>query len=484
MDASRRTGCLPNTRTDVLRFIVDWVNDPTSQQNILWLHGLAGSGKSALSTTIASTFRELGQLGAFLFFDRHVAERSDPTTVIRTLAHQLGASVPEIGTVICAAVERNSTITISSLQHQFNWLIRDTLAITSQTIVIVLDALDECGTASEREGLLMLLGQNFVDLPFSIRTIITSRTEIDIYNVFAFRRHILAYELDITSPATSEDILSYFRHRLSFIRIKNRYLGLGEDWPGDAVIRRLVQRASGLFIWAATALEFINGHDPRKRVGVILNGDVACDAEAGLDALYGTALESAGRWDDEDFVADFQNILGVILLAREPLSSDAIDALLHMPEDRPSIHTTSLLGCILQQGPTVRVLHPSFADFLTTKDRCRRDKWYFDRSTCHRRLAFLCLDRMDAALRQNICAMTLANDIAAETLPEEISYSCVFWIDHICGIEDDFLPVVNQLRKFLFHHLLHWVEAMSVLRRSRDTISGLDRLLHWISVGS
>jgi hypothetical protein len=149
MDASRRTGCLPNTRTDVLRFIVDWVNDPTSQQNILWLHGLAGSGKSALSTTIASTFRELGQLGAFLFFDRHVAERSDPTTVIRTLAHQLGASIPEIGTAICAAVERNSTITISSLQHQFNWLIRDILAITSQTIVIVLDALDECGTASE-----------------------------------------------------------------------------------------------------------------------------------------------------------------------------------------------------------------------------------------------------------------------------------------------------------------------------------------------
>src|ERR1700691_3837610 len=43
MDASRRTCCLSNTRTDVLKFITDWVNDSARQQNVLWLHGLAGS---------------------------------------------------------------------------------------------------------------------------------------------------------------------------------------------------------------------------------------------------------------------------------------------------------------------------------------------------------------------------------------------------------------------------------------------------------
>ena len=54
MDASRRTECLPNTRADILKFIFDWVEDATSQQNLLWLHGLAGSGKSTLATTIAN----------------------------------------------------------------------------------------------------------------------------------------------------------------------------------------------------------------------------------------------------------------------------------------------------------------------------------------------------------------------------------------------------------------------------------------------
>ena len=46
MDGSMRTGCLENTRTDILTLIVDWASNPTSTQKTLWLHGPAGSGKS------------------------------------------------------------------------------------------------------------------------------------------------------------------------------------------------------------------------------------------------------------------------------------------------------------------------------------------------------------------------------------------------------------------------------------------------------
>jgi energy-coupling factor transporter ATP-binding protein EcfA2 len=97
MDAARRTECLSGTRKDTLKVIVEWVNNQGSEQNILWLHGLAGSGKSTLSTTIASIFRSSSQLGAFIFFNRDVTERSDPTSIIRTLAYQLGSSSVNIG---------------------------------------------------------------------------------------------------------------------------------------------------------------------------------------------------------------------------------------------------------------------------------------------------------------------------------------------------------------------------------------------------
>jgi hypothetical protein len=76
---------------------------------------------------------------------------------------------------------------------------------------------------------------------------------------------------------------------------------------------------------------------------------------------------------------------------------------------------------------------------------------------------------MDAVLRRNMCNMTLSVDLGTESLPEDISYSCLFWVDHIFVIEKDIAPVVNHLRNFLFRHLLHWFEAMSILRRSRPS---------------
>lgn len=39
--------CLQGTRTELIGTILDWVEDPVSQQ-ILWLHGHAGSGKKCL----------------------------------------------------------------------------------------------------------------------------------------------------------------------------------------------------------------------------------------------------------------------------------------------------------------------------------------------------------------------------------------------------------------------------------------------------
>ncbi|KIM75648.1 hypothetical protein PILCRDRAFT_798830 [Piloderma croceum F 1598] len=49
------------------------VDDRASQQTVLWLHGLAGSGKNTISTTIASIFGNSGRLGAFLFFSTEIS---------------------------------------------------------------------------------------------------------------------------------------------------------------------------------------------------------------------------------------------------------------------------------------------------------------------------------------------------------------------------------------------------------------------------
>src|ERR1700691_3634384 len=110
MDASARPQCLVGTRQDVLSFITGWLTTPSEGQNVLWLHSLAGYGKSTISTTVAEYFRDLGRLGAFIFFDSNDPTHSDPNAVIRTLAYRLASFDTRIKLAVCAVVESDKSI--------------------------------------------------------------------------------------------------------------------------------------------------------------------------------------------------------------------------------------------------------------------------------------------------------------------------------------------------------------------------------------
>ncbi|KIM54282.1 hypothetical protein SCLCIDRAFT_387208, partial [Scleroderma citrinum Foug A] len=83
--------CLEGTRTEILKEIVDWINDPdVNAPRIFWLHGQAGRGKSAIAHTIALWFKNVGGLGSCFCFarDRQTERREEKMlpTVTRDLA--------------------------------------------------------------------------------------------------------------------------------------------------------------------------------------------------------------------------------------------------------------------------------------------------------------------------------------------------------------------------------------------------------------
>jgi hypothetical protein len=483
MDGSRRSVCLENTRVDILTLVIRWASDPTSTQRVLWLHGPAGSGKSTISTTLADRFRHSQQLGAFLFFDRDVTERSNPAKVAPTLAYQLSSFYPDIGDLITAAIDNTPQTLILSTHSQFQDLLVDPLSGIESSpaksqIVLIIDALDECGTVHDRSALVNALAEQSAHFPSTFRFVITSRPDRDIRLAFESQPHVLTLELDLLSTAAKEDILAYFRHHMNIIRKKNKYLN--GDWPGKKKINALARRASGLFVWASIACNFIDAHDPRKRLSIILKEDTASTAEVALDALYRTSLAFAGAWDDKDFVADFRAITGMILFLRNPLTSTAIDNLLANPDGLPSSKTIEQLNCLLSSKPAVRLIHPSLKDFLTNQSRCGRDIWYFTPAPHERTLAILCLRRLQQLLHQDMSQMLLLVDQDDQAIPQDMAYACVFWVDHICLIKDDLPPIEKLLTTFINQHILHWFEAMSLLKRFSLTTILLHQLSEWI----
>ena len=406
MDASTRDECFPGTRRDILAFITDWLTTP-SKENILWLHGLAGSGKSTLSTTIARYFSGLGRLGAFLFFIRPM---SDPSSVVRTIAYQLASFDPHIGEAIAKTIEDFPRIAESSLPDQLQKLVIEPLSSASHNslqfqgpVVLVLDALDECGDSRSRTKLLSALAEGLCKIPTAYRIFITSRTERDIKSALGGLPNVLAKELEITTQSTSEDILSYLHHRVIKVQVDN---SLGPNWSGINRIRGLARRSAGLFIWASTAASFIeDAHDPNESLNKLLEPELRVEAEAALDALYTTALSAAGNWKDKAFVEDFHAILGIILVAREPFSDSAIDHLLGADKRQPSMRTLSRLGCVLRYNPgqSIQVLHPSFADYLSDRKRCGDVPWFIDPMLSQWKISAHCLIHFTNKNASDVC---------------------------------------------------------------------------------
>ena len=475
MDGFQRSECLPGTRTEIRTRIIEWMFSET-KQNIFWLYGVAGSGKSTVSTTIANHVREMSRLGAFLFFGRG---KSDPSSVIRTLAYKLALFDSSIGSSILSEIENDKDIATASPQHQFNKLLLQPLLAQASPpphapIIIILDALDECGTPETRRGLVKLLQKEFPKLPKNFRFLVTSRQEPDIDRAFSScPEAVSVVGLDYTSRNSRNDVSLYIRSEMR--EIVEEQVEIPEDWPWEENMERLCTLAGGLFIWASTAVRMVKHSDnPFYRLDCLVSNSQSISA-FGLDELYSTVLRSSGvEWDDERSRDRFKRIFSLLLLSKIPLSSKAIDGILGFASREPSLLVLSKLRSLITYSPggPVSLLHASFSDYLTSPDRAH-DPWFIDTNEAKRYIVEQCFTVMKDMLRFNICDLDssfvrnddipdLANRVKAR-IPSHLRYACVHWTHHIS--DAPYSPDLrNILDDFARHRLLFWFEVLSLVR--------------------
>ncbi|KAL0952820.1 hypothetical protein HGRIS_007045 [Hohenbuehelia grisea] len=480
VDWSSRPICHPRTCLDMLQLVTAWINNASSPTKILWLSGLAGAGKSTLSTTIASFYTDLRRLGAFIFFDRDVKEQSDPMKVIRTLAFQLSRFDARIARGVQRAIESNAHVAGMQLDAQFRELIRQPLADASTLaeegpIVIVLDALDECGSPSERARLLSLLAKETAELPLAFRIIITSRDEPDISAAFSTQAHVRHETLEVYPD--NGDIEIYMRPQLVDIAERSY---LEESWPGHEQIAALVKRAAGLFIWASTACKYIDAYNPEERLEELLQAENRNDA---LNNLYVKALTASGDWKNPRFKKDCVAILGCILVARNPVSPEAIDKLLRVKSLRAVSRLASVLRFQSASDP-VRILHASFRDYISDPHACNGSPWLIELDKHEAHLTECCLRFLQETLVKPTKKLNI-NEKPDRQVDETVEYACSYWIPHVCEVKGAAAAaLVPAVRDFMKAYLIRWLELMSIMGKSRTTPSLLEHLHAWVKVSA
>jgi hypothetical protein len=152
--------CLLGTRVELLRKIEEWTESPHGKC-IFWLNGMAGTGKSTISRTMASHLKKHKSLGASFFFKRDEEDRGNANLFFPTLVQQLVDSIPQLTQSVQKAIKDNPYISGKALGEQFNKLLLQPLQNMNldQIVnkVIVIDALDECKSDKNKDDIRAIL---------------------------------------------------------------------------------------------------------------------------------------------------------------------------------------------------------------------------------------------------------------------------------------------------------------------------------------
>lgn len=299
-----------------------------------------------------------------------------------------------------------------------------------------------------------------------------------------------------------KDIDSYIAAKLAETRT---IYHLDLSWPPERDVHALSRLSSGLFIFAATSIRFIedrNSDDPKGQLKELLRGRYLADASSPyrhLDELYTQVFDAAYPTISYKLAGRLRMVLGSILHLQDPLSACNLEDLLGVDRtdsDYTSVQTTlmRLHSVVLvpeNDGQIIRLLHPSFFDFLTNGDRCRNTRLLVNPQAQHTLLAKACLRVMCSTLKRNIIGSPNQTTLNAEieNLPERITqnfppflqYACRHWSSHLANakLSDDLLDI---LKRFVETNLLHWLEVCSVLGELRSTVIALNSACEVLSV--
>ena len=501
--------CLEGTRGEILGDITDWISNGDEDTRVYWLHGTAGSGKSAIAHTIADRFKRLGRLGSFFAFDRNEATEQRHKKIFATIAQDLANCHPQLLKALATTIHHNTSLknTTDVLQQWGELIVKPAKAISelmAGPIVIVIDALDESGDVESRRHLLQILAGkqanvegHITNLPPHFRILLTSRPLPDIDIAFKDVTHIRRESMD-TIISTESDILCYVSNQLS-----EAVLGTAQvrDFAGP-----LARKSGILFEWARLACAYVNGEndagvgltaEERFRTIVDHSRDVPL-----LDDMYKFTLDTIfplRQVQRKIRIDRFKSIMAQILGTMEPLLLTSLESMRCYFVDDSDIDIRSivipmsaLLGGTTDSSMPIRALHASFLDFLVDQDRSGEYFIDVDMPPVRENLALSCLGVMKKGLRFNICQLSSSylpnskipglDDRVRECISPELAYSCRFWIPHVCNTPFK-VSIANAVRGlFSDKELLFWFEALSLLKSINTCAGSLSSLIQWIMV--
>jgi NACHT domain len=433
--------CHPATRKAVLGRIMQWIASPSPNNCALWLYGPAGAGKSAIAQTIAER-TEGRELAASFFFSRGNLSCNTVQPLWATIAFQIATSIPDLRNNIGTAVMDNPGIFFKAAESQLQKLIIEPFRSHSNiesnvpqqsSFLVIIDGLDECEGDDDQCLILDAISRIAHTLHLPLRFIIASRPEPHIRSSFINTSlQDICYRIVLDeSIQPVQDVLTFLQSEFDAIYKKHQHAmtSVLRPWPSKDDVRLLADRSGGQFIYASTALKFIDDRDfrPAEQLKIVLDAS-GSTAFTALDQLYQQILSTSAN------IPLLLRILGCILMAKEDLYASTIETFLELQEG--DVHMAlgrvhSLVNVPDTYVEPIRVHHKSLADFIFNS--ARSGKYHISAEKCHLNLAVGCLRwALDAGRNYD---HTLCRHSRSGVIVVSSSYARRHWADHCSTAE-------------------------------------------------
>ena len=217
----------------------------TRRNSFLWLHGIAGCGKTILSSTIIERLDSTpSQPLLYFYFDFNDTSKQTLENMVRSLISQLYFKREDtqhlLDSLFASCEDGRRQPIVNSICQLFLHMLEQV-----KEVWIVLDALDECRTRKGPpiEGLLSWIRDLLNSEQRNVHLLVTSRPEQDIklgLSDLAYTESIVPIQSDLIS----DDICGYIRARVR----EGDDLKRWRSFPDvqDEIETRLMQKANGM----------------------------------------------------------------------------------------------------------------------------------------------------------------------------------------------------------------------------------------------
>ncbi|KAK7007546.1 hypothetical protein R3P38DRAFT_1656260 [Favolaschia claudopus] len=386
-----RPTCHPKTRLEYLSTLEEWsCKEDPSCPRLLWMHGPAGTGKSAIAQSFCTDHKS--HLGASYFFKRGHPSRGNAMKVFPTLAYHLAIASPELQIAITSTIREDPGVLSKSLAIQLQKLIVAPCQAVNLAfpLTIVIDGLDEGEIEESQQSLLAALGDAYNDWKSHLAILIASRPEPHLQSVFEESCSRFTQILEI--HGSEDDIRTYLVDQFQRIREKHQSLHSAPiPWPSNAIVEQFVEKSSGHFVYASTVIKFIDDKDwnPEGRLKLIGNPISSPSTLPptppgpffALDQLYKGILANVPNQEClltilPVIAANFQL---TVLQMGQLLELEPIDIQTTLRRLHSLINLPAVVGD--EKDLHVTVHHASFLDFLN--DPARSGQFHFNGTARH-----------------------------------------------------------------------------------------------------